>query len=224
MNINKSDKLLISIVGNIAVGKSTFCKVLQKLHSDIGIYIENICGYTELVEAYYRNPEVYTAPFQIFMLNRKLINISDAMKSPYIINVIERGLEDNRSIFAAHRHETGCSSDRAWEEYTKFYNMIKPIVPEPNIYIYLTGDSQFLFNRIQNQRKRPGEEMITLKYLEDINDRYELWIEKKIMESCYVYRINIDKDLKEEEINIHFWNAVKMFYSKNIQFIKKWLL
>ena len=213
----KKDKLLISIVGPIAPGKSTFCKNLKQLNSDtIGIYTENISGYNELVEAYYKDPKTYTAPFQIFMINRKLINIYDATHSPYKINIVERFLTDNRDIFAFNRYENGFSDDKSWQEYNKFYNIVEAVTSKPDFYIYLTGKPEFLLERIHKQRKRAGEEMITLSYMQDIDVLYNKWVDKKREEGCYIYRIDVDRDLTPEEINTHFWKAMEEYKKRNV--------
>lgn len=215
----KKDKLLISIVGPIAAGKSTFCKVLQELNPDkIGVFKEDIEGYLELVNLYYNDPLVYTAPFQLFMICRKMINIYSAtVESEYPINVIERTCDENRDIFAKNRYDNGFSSDKAWKEYSTFLKMVNPVIPQPNFYIYLTGKPNFLLERIRNQRKRAGEEMITLEYMKSIDILYNQWIIQKQKENCYVYKININRNLIPEEMNEHFWRSIKKYQEKGCE-------
>jgi deoxyadenosine/deoxycytidine kinase len=46
---------IISIVGNIGAGKSYFCDRIRDLFPSVSVFNENIEGYKELVELYYKD-------------------------------------------------------------------------------------------------------------------------------------------------------------------------
>lgn len=203
---------LISLVGNIAAGKSTFGKMIKELiPEEVDVFTQNIDGYSRLIELYYNNKAEFTSIFQIFSLCRKMVNIYDATESNKPIVFIERYLSDNREIFARKQYEDGFESEKAWIEYSKFYSMVKDVVRVPDLYIYFKSDSKFLLDRIQNQRKRKGEEVITLEYLEDINKRYEKWIKEK----GRYFEVNITKNLSAKDI-IFVYTCIKAWFESNL--------
>ncbi len=193
---------LIALEGNIGAGKSTLIDKLAVLFPDkVGVYKENIEGYNELIKLYYEDKKTYTSAFQIMSINRKFINSIDAMNDPKPIKIIERTLESNRKIFALKQYQDGTSTDKAWREYTIIYNAIDALIPQPDLYIYLKATSPFLYNRIHTKRKRPGEQMITLEYLENVNSRYNKWIEELQSRNENVIIINIFDNLSDAEIS-----------------------
>jgi len=94
----------MTIVGNISTGKSTMCKKLIELLPDAGIFIEDLESQEHLIEAYYVDKRKWTPTMQFLMLDRKRMNMSDAMESDKDLNIIERTMEDNAMIFAKNRN------------------------------------------------------------------------------------------------------------------------
>lgn len=202
---------IIALEGNIGVGKSTLCDKLLKLFPmQVKVFKEDIEGYKELVKLYYEDPVIWTAPFQQFMINRKLINSLDAVNDISPMKIIERTISSNRDIFALEKYESKVSSDKAWREYSLFYNAIKTLIPKPDLYIYLKATAPFLYSRV-HRRNRPGESNnITLDYLQKINRRYNTWIEEKINNGENVKTIQVDHDFSDEEIKNIFINILEI--------------
>lgn len=61
-------KKLISVCGLIATGKSTFLKKLESLIPEIGVFIQNIDGYENLIELYYGDKKTYSCVFQAYSI------------------------------------------------------------------------------------------------------------------------------------------------------------
>jgi deoxyadenosine/deoxycytidine kinase len=200
---------LVSLVGNIGAGKTTFGKKIKELISEeVDVFTQNIDGYEKLIELYYGDKSSFTSVFQIFSITRKMVNIYDATESKKPVVFIERYLSDNREIFARKQYEDGFESEKAWIEYSKFYSMVKDIVRVPDLYIYFKADPKFLLDRIQNQRKRKGEEVITLEYLSDIDRRYEKWIKGK----GRYFEVNITKNLSDNNI-LYIYACIKAWFN-----------
>lgn len=198
---------IISIVGNIGAGKSYFCNRIRDLFSSISVFNENIEGYKDLVELYYKDKRKYTSSFQVFMLYRKALNLIDA-KAEGGLCVVERTLEDNCQIFALKQHQENCSSKIAWCQYMRFYLHLIRTIPQPDIYLYLKAEASLLYQRIHSKRKRAGEELITMDYLEDINSRYDTWIEELRERGEKIYTIQVDHDFSDREIKDIFKKVV----------------
>lgn len=198
---------IISIVGNIGAGKSYFCDRIRDLFPSVSVFNENIEGYKELVELYYKDKKKYTSSFQVFMLYRKALNLLDA-KAEGGLCVVERTLEDNCQIFALKQHQENYSSRIAWCQYMRFYLHLTSTIPQPDIYIYLKAEAPFLYQRIHAKRKRAGEELITMDYLKDINNRYDTWIEELRERGEKIYTIQVDHDFSDREIKDIFKKIV----------------
>ena len=82
-----------------------------------------------------------------------------------------------------------------------YFNELKKLLPEPDGIIFLDTSPEVSFKRIHNERKRKGEEFITLEYLRNIRDRYLKWLEelkkRGNLSITYVYS---EKYLDEEFI------------------------
>ena len=53
-----------------------------------------------------------------------------------------------------------------------FFNMINKLFNIVPIFIYIHDDPEHIMDRVR-RRNRPGEEMITMEYIKDLNERYE---------------------------------------------------
>jgi deoxyadenosine/deoxycytidine kinase len=199
----------MTIVGNISTGKSTMCKKLIELLPDAGIFIEDLEGQEHLIEAYYGDKRKWTPTMQFLMLDRKRMNMSDAMKSDKDLNIIERTMEDNAMIFAKKQYLDGFTSEKAWKQYLKHYEDLSKTVRKPDVYLYLKADPELLFKR-KTERDRRGEEHITLEYLKEINDLYDKWIDEVEERGESVYRFTVDHNLSDEEIVELIENAKKV--------------
>lgn len=196
---------LISIVGNIAAGKSTLCSKLEKLIPNLKVFIENIEGYGVLVHNYYKDKKLWTPHMQSRMLERKLLNTLDAQVYEGI-SIIERCLEDNNKIFAFAQYCNGYTNDKSWEQYIKFYNAINTLVKEPDLFLYLKANPVFCYER-KKARLRSGEEEITLEYLQEIHNRYEKWIKTKDR----YFEVNITKNLSDKDI-IYIYSCIDVWF------------
>ena len=68
-------------------------------------------------------------------------------------------------------------NDEEFGLYKKFYDLLRPEIPKPDLVIYLDKDIHILQENIE-KRGRPFEKDISASYLQSIQNGYEQIIEK----------------------------------------------
>ena len=71
----------------------------------------------------------------------------------------------------------GNLSDRDFDTYMQLFNLMMSMVREPDLLIYLKSSVPHLISQIQ-KRGRDYEMGISIEYLNNLNERYDEWIEK----------------------------------------------
>ena len=181
---------IVSIEGNIGSGKTTLIHELEKklanmtsgkkyvfLREPLDIWNSIIDSKTDenILQKYYKEPTQYALAFQIMAymtFHQRLVDaIKDADEDTVII--CERSLESSRNIFAKMLHEQDIIDDVNYQILEMFYEKME-LIPVDAI-IYLNTDVKTNIERIK-KRARPGEENITLEYLENCRKNHEDWI------------------------------------------------
>ncbi len=200
----------VCLLGPIGVGKTTTCNKLSKLFSEPEVKVFNkvVKKRDKLIALYYGDKMEWTPAFQIISFHSKFANLINANKYKDGIAITERDIEDNYKIFAVKQHEEGFSDNEEWEHYTTVANYVLNIIQQPSYYIYLKATAPYLYKNI-NRRKREGEEKITIAYLQDINRRYNKWIDELIERGEKVKTIQVDHDFSDEEIKSMFSEIFK---------------
>lgn len=194
-----NDNINICVTGPIGAGKTYFTDKIKHLFPSVGVFTKPLPGRTPLIKLYYEDKTEWTPSFQHLSMNGKACNLLDANEFNGI-SVIERSIEDNCQVFALQQYELGFSTTEAWEQYKKLYGHLFKTLKQPDIYIYLKGSEEFLLNRIHDERKREGENRITLEYIRDVIFRYDTWIEELRERREKIYTIQVDHDFSDREI------------------------
>lgn len=204
-NQSKAEPVLISIEGNIGVGKSTLLNTIKQHFSKKNIVCEFIqepvdiweetCDENgvSILETFYTYTHRWAYTFQNFAfvtrLNRLLdtynkIKKIETTNKKYIIS--DRSLDADRMIFGKIMHDDGYMNELEWSVYMHYGTMWKNIrrdvfAKNPNNHtlniIYLRCDPEVAYERI-TKRGRDAESKITLEYLKQIHDYSEKWINK----------------------------------------------
>jgi len=119
--------MLISIGGNIGVGKSTILDLLKGiLESSLFKFItEPVDTWTSIkdsnnvnvLEHFYTNPQRYAFNLQVLAFITRLTQLQNALKRDNSIIITERSLEEDRYVFAEHLCDAGFITEIEMKSY-----------------------------------------------------------------------------------------------------------
>jgi len=190
---NSDNKIIISIEGNIGVGKSSFLTLLkQKLSSfqdiknkyefvyepvDEWLEIKDKQG-LNLLETFYKDKNRWSYTFQniayITRLNR-LINALQKDESKCLF--LDRSLNADVNTFSKMLYDEGSINEIEWNAYLKWNTFYEKHFGKniKHYVIYLRCKPETAHERI-HIRKRDEEDTIPLDYLKQLHDYHDKWL------------------------------------------------
>ncbi|XP_032869732.1 deoxycytidine kinase-like [Amblyraja radiata] len=198
----------ISVEGNIAVGKSTFADLLQRMDGNqwevVPEPIAEWCNIPttsgnqveatqksvgNLLQMLYEDAHRWSYTFQthscmsrikaqLAPLSPKLLRAEDP------VQIFERSVYSDRYIFASSLYDLGCLNATEWAIYQDWHtfllNQFGARIALEGI-IYLQASPEKCLERLQ-QRGRDEEKDVQLDYLEKLHSQHENWLVKKSTE------------------------------------------
>ena len=176
----------IVIAGNIGSGKSTLTEMLARHYGWEARY-EAVVG-NPYLEDYYRDLHRWSFNLEVFFLKERFRDLIDIAKADHTI-VQDRSIFEGVYVFMANNKAMGNLSDRDYATFMELFEQMMTVVRVPDLMIYLRASVAHLVGNIQ-KRGREYEQLMNLEYLENLNRRYDDFIQNK-----YPGRvITIDKD------------------------------
>ncbi|XP_061673077.1 southpaw isoform X3 [Syngnathoides biaculeatus] len=189
----------VSIEGNIAVGKSTFTRLLEATCPDWHVVAEPVSKWqnidsgtssktvSNLLDMMYRDPQRWSYTFQTYSCMSRL---KTQLQPPPArrplsrgtpVQVYERSVYSDRYIFALNMFELGCINSTEWAVYQDWHSLLVEQfghqVALEGI-IYLKAPPEKCMERLQ-RRGRPEEENVQLDYLQKLHEQHERWLVEK---------------------------------------------
>ena len=189
MSISGSNKIIISIEGNIGVGKSTFINILKTKWNyeegcdvvyepvDLWKNVVNIDG-KNILQTFYEDIPRWAYSFQNIAYITRMMKIEDSIRnSIYKYIFLDRSLGTDKNVFEAMLHDQGYINELEHSMYNLWYDFYHNYVRNQSnqIYIYLKASPETCANRIK-KRGRVEEETIGLDYLKGLNDYHDTWL------------------------------------------------
>jgi len=165
----------IVIAGNIGSGKSTLANLLAK-HYGWTPFMEPVVDNPYLAD-YYADIQRWSFALEVFFLKQRFRDIISINQSDETI-VQDRSIFEGVYIFAANNRDMGNMSDRDYQTYMELFEQMMTIVKMPDLMIYLRSSVAHLVENI-HKRGREYEQGIELKYLTNLNERYEDFVLNK---------------------------------------------
>jgi deoxyadenosine/deoxycytidine kinase len=185
--MNKWNKWVFSVEGNIGSGKSTLVEYLKQQNGLNGynvVYVQEPVDVwntivdssgKNIIELYYSNQKRYAFSFQMMAYITRLTQLKKIIKqSPdFSIIITERCLYTDYNIFAKMLYDSGLIEEIEYSIYCKWFNEFIDIDVSGFIYVKTTPET--CLKRI-NLRNRKGEE-ISYEYLLNCHNYHERWLE-----------------------------------------------
>lgn len=199
----------VSIEGNIAVGKSTFARLLQSACSDWEVMAEPVDKWqsiqtvtakgpdapaqttiSNLLGMMYQDPQRWSYTFQTYSCMSRLrtqlqpppARLLQSQGSP--VQVYERSVYSDRYIFALNMFELDCINSLEWAVYQDWHTfLVEQFGQQVELegIIYLQASPQTCLERLK-RRGRAEEEGVKLDYLETLHVQHERWLVEKTTE------------------------------------------
>lgn len=207
--MSQSNKVIISIEGNIGVGKSTFINILKsKWPSGCEVISEPIDMWKNLINSdgknilqiFYEDIPRWAYSFQNVACITRMIKMEDTIrKSTSKFIFLDRSLGTDKNVFESMLYDQGHLTPIEHSMYNLWYDFYNKYVrPQDNqIYIYLKASVETCALRIK-KRARIEEESIGLDYLKGINDYHDAWLMNKSLESNVVV-IDCEEEFESDE-------------------------
>ena len=179
-------KHIITIAGNIGVGKSS---LTQLLADELGwVAIFEAVEENPYLADFYRDMRTWSFHSQTFFLSRRLFQYREMLDCAHSI-VQDRSIYEDAEIFARNLHLQGHLDGRDYDLYRQLYEGISLFLPVPTFLVYLRASLETLQQRIAS-RGRDYERAIDPAYIARLNELYEEWIAR--FDRCPVLTIEVD--------------------------------
>ena len=185
----------IGIAGNIGSGKTTLTRMLAKHYGWIPKF-ESVT-HNPYLEDYYKDIQRWSYNLETYFLAQRFQDVLEISKSDEVI-IQDRTILEGVHIFVANNKAMGNLSDRDYATYMHLFNLMMSIVRKPDLLIYLKSSVPHLVSQIQ-KRGRDYEKSISIEYLNNLNERYDEWINGYDGKVLIIEADNLDFENRPED-------------------------
>lgn len=183
--------LLISIEGNIGVGKTTlldnlelYCKnnniqnviILREPVNDWLTFVDSSDN-ENILKKFYKDPTKYSFSFQILVLKTTLQMLNDVIDSDLNCDVIicERSILSSRNVFTKMLYDSSYMNEIEYKIYESLFDdWVNSGIFTPKKIVYLDISPEISHSRIA-KRSRDGE-IVTLDYIISCGLYHQHWL------------------------------------------------
>ncbi len=199
----------IAIDGNIGVGKTSLASMLSRDFNMI--FLTERFDKNPFLDKFYQDIEKYALAVELTFLSDRY---EELMKCANIIangnKVITDYSFDKSFLFA----QNSLSNDE-FELFTKYYNILLPKLPKPDLYVVLNSETIRLQYNIQ-KRGRHFEQNIPASYLDSIQDIYDEYFMKISDTSALLIDVNTTDFVENSEDYEKLKTIIAQKYPKGI--------
>lgn len=188
--------MYIGIAGNIGSGKTTLAQKITEAFGWQAQY-EQADDNPYLVD-FYADMKRWAFNLQVYFLTKRFQSIQRIRWSKDIV-VQDRTIYEDAYIFADNLYHMGLINERDYKSYMELFEVMNSFMTPPDLLIYLRASVPTLMRQIKI-RNRAYELGIRPEYLQQLNDRYESWIEKYQGEMIIIDADSVDFIESEEDL------------------------
>uniref|UniRef100_A0A8C5M5H5 deoxyguanosine kinase n=1 Tax=Leptobrachium leishanense TaxID=445787 RepID=A0A8C5M5H5_9ANUR len=186
----------LSVEGNIAVGKSTFLRMLSSFFQEWSLVTEPLQkwqhvedsheGMGNLLQLLYDDPTRWSYTFQTVSCMTRFKTQIEPLSEQFLsrneaVQVFERSIYSDRYVFAKCLFELGHLNSIEWAVYQEWHTFLtqefEKRVALSGI-VYLQASPEKCFERLQ-RRARKEEKTVHLDYLQKLHEQHESWLVTK---------------------------------------------
>ena len=192
-----SENMHIAVAGNIGSGKSTLTRLLAR-HYGWEARFEAV-EHNPYLEDYYRDIHRWSFNMEVYFLKERFRDLIAISQADHTI-IQDRTIYEGVYVFMANNRDMGHLSERDYETYMELFEQMMTVVKVPDLMIYLRASVPHLVSNIQ-KRGREYEQTMQLEYLQNLNNRYDDFIQHKYpgrvitIEKDELDFLNVPKDL-----------------------------
>ncbi|XP_044273399.1 deoxyguanosine kinase, mitochondrial isoform X1 [Varanus komodoensis] len=191
----------LSVEGNIAVGKSTFVRLLRRAFPSWQVVLEPVSKWQKLraagsrqqaapsqsignlLQLLYQDPSRWSYTFQTYScLSRLKAQLQPLSANPAktleAVQVFERSVYSDRFVFAKNLFEIGHLTEIEWTIYQHWHTFLLQAFGDQlglHGFLYLRAPPEVCMERLC-RRARPEEQELQLCYLEQLHTQHEDWL------------------------------------------------
>ena len=169
----------ICVLGVIASGKTTLTKALEEvIKEETGFCMAFYEPVSEnpLLPLYYKNPERYAFPMQIYMLNRRL----EQQRVAQVLAMDGLSCVQDSSVFGdtcfvEMLHKDGLLTDEEVNVYSDLFLNMSRDVMYPSMVVYLNCPAEKAMERLK-KRSRECESGVPVEYLRKLKNELDILV------------------------------------------------
>ena len=185
--------MYIAVAGNIGSGKSTLTRMLAR-HYKWEARFESVDN-NPYLEDYYNDIRRWSFNLEVFFLKERFRDLIAIQQANHTV-IQDRTIFEGVYVFMQNNRDMGNLTQRDYDTFMELFTQMLELVRLPDLLIYLRASVPHLVGNIQ-KRGRGYEQTIQLEYLENLNRRYEAFINQSYKGRVMV----IDKDGLDFEHN-----------------------
>jgi deoxyadenosine/deoxycytidine kinase len=164
--------MIVGVSGNLATGKTTLTKIIEK---DFGfVRVAENPQENEFLPDFYADMQRWSLESQLTFIISRSISLLEAQKKGSNI-VIDRTVSEDVLVFCHALNSYGILGDREFRLVRQTYDLIRRVIPFPDLYVYLEDTPENIIGRIY-RRAIPYEQGIEHEYIKKLADFYERWL------------------------------------------------
>ena len=205
-----NNKQIVTIEGNIGVGKSTFVQIVKNNIANSEIVGEPVelwkkmkdSDGSNILQKFYQDIPRWAYSFQNLACITRMTKIEDTIQNSEAEFIfLDRSLGTDKNVFEKMLYDTGKISEIEHQMYNLwcdfYYKYVRPELE--NIIIYLRCNPEIALERIK-KRGRVEEKDITLEYLTELHKYHEDWLNDNNYKNSNIIIIDCNKDFENDKV------------------------